>query len=56
MFKNVYININYNIMNEEQLLKTFEEYKGSKLDDLDILGNIAFKVFCAGYELKEKEL
>lgn len=42
-------------MNEEQLLKAFEEYSGYKLEVWDIVGNFEFEAFCAGYKLKEKE-
>lgn len=43
------------IMNEEQLLKAFEEYKGYPQELFDIANRFEFKAFCAGYKLKEKE-
>ena len=39
------------IMNEDQLLKAFEEYKGYELGDFDIATCIQFECYKAGYEL-----
>lgn len=40
-------------MNEDQLLKAFEEYKGYELGDFDIATCIQFECYKAGYELKD---
>jgi len=37
-------------MTEEQLLKAFEEWRGSKLEDKDVVGNFAFEAFKQGYK------
>jgi len=36
-------------MKEEELLKAFEEWRGSTLEDSDVVGNFAFQAFKQGY-------
>lgn len=36
-------------MKENELLEYFEKWRGSKLEDKDIVGNMAFEAFKEGY-------
>lgn len=41
-------------MDEQQLLKAFEEWRGTTLEDKDIVGNFAFQAFKEGYKTAVK--
>lgn len=42
-------------MNEDKLLKAFEEYKGYELGDFDIATCIQFECYKEGYKLAVKK-